>query len=45
MNIQNFGGDTALIAAVRKKHHKCAEILIKAGADVNIENNNYKTAL
>ena len=37
LNTQN--GDTALHYAVRNGHYDCAQLLIQAGADVNIQSN------
>src|SRR5208283_21941 len=41
----NDGGDTALILASIKNHKNIVELLIKAGADLNLKNNNGNTAL
>ncbi|KAK7212911.1 hypothetical protein V2G26_020089 [Clonostachys chloroleuca] len=38
-------GDSALHVAVRKGHHKCVQVLIEAGADVNREGANGLTSL
>ena len=44
VNFQNRIGDTALIYAAYKGHIECVKVLIKAGADLSIKENNYKTA-
>lgn len=42
---ENSHGKTALIIACEEQNIKAVELLIKAGADINIENNNGDTAL
>ena len=37
MNIQDRDGRTALMMASREGHDKCIEILVKTGADVNVQ--------
>ena len=45
MNKQDEGGDTALMEASIKGHHKYVSTLIKSGADVNIQSFYGRTAL
>ena len=39
------GGKTALMHAVENGHHQCVEVLLQAGANVNIVDSNNETAL
>ena len=45
MNLQNDNYYTALIVAAREGHGKCVDLLIQAGADVNIRDEWDRTAL
>ena len=45
LNARDLDGDTALIYAVGNLHKQCINILIQAGADVNIANNVNATPL
>ena len=45
LNEKDGNGDPLLVCATKKGHFKCAEVLIRAGADVNLPGKNGETAL
>lgn len=45
MNQNDLDGVTPLLHAIKKKHDRCAELLVAAGADVKLSDWDSKTPL
>ena len=45
LDFQNEDGDTSLMVAIKNQHEEVVKILVNAGANLNIQNENRETAL